>query len=180
MGDLVDAWAKLDVKTSETVAVSTSHLLRAGLLDGPRVRTRRTMDAAVKLGIDYDELKVKGVTRNGQAERAGIEPGWRIVAVDNEVITTLDAFVTKWEAVKARGSEDKGGALPFELTLETTEPTLVNSTSGTATSELQLVSSRLEKHCVPRVMLLGTVTDPADRGMLDEYVVSVERHLSVR
>ena len=192
LGDLVDAWAKLDVKTSETIAVSTSHLLRAGMLDGPRVRTRRTMDAAVKLGIDYDELKVKGVTRNGQAEQAGIEPGWRIVAVDNEVVMTLDAFVKKWEAVKARGSQDKGGALPFELTLETTEPTLVSS--GTASiqpecrsdhsdvdgmlaedadvfsKELKLVSSRLEKHCVPRVMLLGTVTDPADKDMLDEYV----------
>ena len=29
--------------------------------------------------------------------------------------------------------------------------------------------SRLEKHCVPRVLLLGSLTDATDKSMLDEY-----------
>ena len=38
-------------------------------------------------------------------------------------------FVERWEGVKARGGEEQSEALPFELTLETTEPTLAVSGS---------------------------------------------------
>ena len=82
------------------------------------------------LGLDLGHvlLDVKGCATGSQAEELGVSRGWRVVAVNQSPIVTLDAMQDILEA--ALDDESSSIEVVFELPATTSSPTAISETTS--------------------------------------------------